>query len=83
MNGRRSLARLVVSAALVLGVVLTASRARCGEADDVAFVRTLYEKQVRDLAANVPVSNAEFTALFSARTQQLMRAPRIYPPNEP
>ena len=82
MNGRRSLARLV-TAALVLGILLTASRARCGDADDVAFVRALYEKQARDLAANAPMSNAEFTALFSARMQLLMHAPRYYPPNEP
>lgn len=82
MNGRRSLARLV-TAVFVLGILLTAGRARCGDADDVAFVRALYEKQARDLAANVPMSNAEFTALFSARMQQLMRAPRYYPPNEP
>ena len=57
--------------------------AECDEYTNTDYVASLYESQARMLAANSPLSEAEFVAMFSHDMRELMRAPRQLPTNAP
>jgi hypothetical protein len=79
---RRQFLFAVSGAAAVLAAART-GHAECGEQTSVEFVEELYEKQARLHAANTPLGENEFDALFARELRQIMRAPRRYPKNEP
>lgn len=86
MNRRQfvcAISGAAISSAMALLAAPRVSRAECGGLSITEFVETLYQKQARLLAANTPIGEAEFNAVFSRSIRRLMRAPRRHAGNRP
>jgi hypothetical protein len=79
---RRQFLFVMSGAAALLGA-LPAAHAECGEPSSVEFVEMLYDNQARLLAANTPLGEEDFHALFAPDLRKLMKAPRRDPANQP
>src|SRR5438445_3086299 len=79
MNRRQFV--FVMSGAVALLAGARSGHAECGGSGITEFVDITYQKQARLLAAQTPLSEDEYHALFSRGMRRLMRAPRRFPKN--
>jgi hypothetical protein len=79
MNRRQFVFAMSGAAALFAGA--RSGRAECGGSGITEFVDITYQKQARLLAAQTPLSEDEYQALFSRGMRRLMLAPRRLPKN--
>ena len=72
-----------MSGAVALFAGARPGRAECGSSGITEFVDITYQKQARLLAAQTPLSQEEYEALFSRGMRALMQAPRPYLKDQP
>jgi hypothetical protein len=80
MNRRQFFA--IVAAAAQLTAV-RAGYADCGEVSSADFVQAVYQRQIELRAADTPLDDDTYSALFSRNLRKLMHSPRPYLRNEP
>jgi hypothetical protein len=72
---------LAISGAVALLAGARSGHAECGGSGITEFVDITYQKQARLVAAQTPLSEGEYQALFSRGMRRLMRAPHRFPKN--